>query len=168
MALARSRSSKPASLDDEVGEMKERVRPLSANIELEYTILCDDVRLEAGNKLTLVGVFYGVFVPQLPVTIIKFAVLNHWRGEGQYLTEVRILSPDRAQVIVASRPSSFQVHANGYADNVTIFANVTFPVEGNYVVQTLVDSHLFAERLLPVGIIDQSVRSAETSSQRIH
>ncbi len=149
--------------------MRDEVQTINRDIELEYTILCDDVRLEAGNKLTLVGVFYGVYVPQLPVTIIKFAVLNHWRGEGQYLTEVRILSPDRSQVIVASRPSGFQVQANGFADNVTIFANVTFPVQGNYVVQTLVDSHLFSERLLPVSVIQQqSDQEGTTHSDRIH
>ncbi|MCS6805146.1 MAG: hypothetical protein RMM98_12485 [Acidobacteriota bacterium] len=136
---------------------------------LEYTILCEDVRLEAGNKLTIVGVFQGIFVPQLPVTILKFAVLNHWRGEGQYLTEVRILTPNRTQAVVASHPSSFQIQPNGYADNVNIFANVTFPVEGEYVVQTLINSTLYAERLLPVGVVRQEGSfDSLTESHRIH
>ena len=132
---------------------EEEVETLSRSLDLDYTILCEDVRLEAGNKLTIVGVFYGIYVPQLPVTIIKFAVLSHWRGEGRYLTEVRILSPDRSQAIVASHPSSFQIQPNGYADNVNIFANVTFPKAGDYVIQTLVDSHLHSERLLRVGTL---------------
>jgi len=149
--------------------MKDEVEILRRALDLEYTILCEDVRLEAGNKLTIVGVFYGIYVPQLPVTIIKFAVLNHWQGEGQYLTEVRILSPDRTQAIVASRPSSFQIQFNGYADNVNIFANVTFPVAGEYIVQTLVNSHLYSERVLPVGFVRHEEASDEaTVSQRIH
>lgn len=149
--------------------MRDEVKTFSRNLELEYAILCEDVRLEVGNKLTLVGVFYGMYVPQLPVTIIKFAVLNHWRGEGTYLTEVRILSPDRSQVLVASHPTSFQVQLNGYADNVTIFANVTFPVEGDYVVQTLVDSSLFSERMLPVSLMRQGQGSMQpTLSQKIN
>lgn len=133
--------------------MRHEVETIGRSLDLEYTILCEDVRLEAGNKLTIVGVFYGIYVPQLPVTIIKFAVLNHWRGEGTYLTEVRILSPDRSQAIVVSRPASFQVELNGYADNVNIFVNVTFPIPGEYVVQTLVDSNLYSERILPVGVV---------------
>jgi hypothetical protein len=149
--------------------MKDRIEMMKLNLELEYTILCEDVRLEAGNKLSLIGVFHGMFVPQLPVTIVKFAVLNHWRGEGTYLTEVRILSPDRSQAIVASRPSSFQIQPNGYADNVNIFVNVNFPVAGQYVVQTLVDSNLYSERLLLVGLSRQEQESElPTHSDRIN
>lgn len=125
-------------------------------IELIYSIFCDDVRLEVGNKLTLVGIFHAVYIPQLPVTLIKFAVLNHWRGEGQYMSEVRILTPDRSKAIVASHPGAFQIPANGFADNVTIFANVNFPEQGDYVVQTLIDSTLFSERTLTVGVLNQT------------
>jgi hypothetical protein len=57
--------------------------------------------------------------------------------------------------VVVSHPSSFQIQPNGYADNVNIFANVTFPVEGDYVVQTLVDSTLYSERILSVGVVRQ-------------
>ena len=96
------------------------------------------------------GLFYGIQVPQLPVTLLKIVVLNHWSGEGQYLSEVRILTPDRGQPVALSPPSSLEIPANGYADNVTIFANLSFPAPGNYVVQTLINSTLFAEQVLPV------------------
>ncbi len=136
-------------------------------IELVYSIFCDDVRLEVGNKLTLVGIFHAVFVPQMPVTLIKFAVLNHWRGEGQYMSEVRILTPDRSRAIVASHPGTFEIPANGFADNVTIFANVNFPEQGNYIVQTLVDSSLYLEKTLTVGLLEQSA-GGTTVSERIN
>jgi hypothetical protein len=147
----------------------DNVEFINKDIELLYTILCDDVRLEAGNKLTLVGIFHSMYVPTLPATIIKFAVLNHWRGEGQYLTEVRILSPDRSRAMVASHPTQFQIPVNGYADNVTIFANVTFPGPGDYIVQTLIDSRLFSERALTVGVMDQGQFLGEpTVSQKLN
>ena len=59
------------------------------NLKLIYTLLCDDVRLEMGNKLSMMGVFQNIMVEHLPVSLIKFAVVNHWRGEGIYQTEVR-------------------------------------------------------------------------------
>ena len=65
------------------------------DLQLVYTILCDDVRLEAGNKLSFMGVFQNIMVQQLPASLIKFAVVNHWKGQGTYLSEVRILTPDR-------------------------------------------------------------------------
>jgi hypothetical protein len=125
------------------------------NLKLEYTILCEDVRVEASNHLSLMGVTHQIVVPRLPVSLIKFAVLNHWRGEGQHMTEVRILTPDRMQTVAMSQPSSFVVPPDGYADNVTIFVNTTFYQAGDYIVQTLINSSKFAELMLPVLFVEQ-------------
>ncbi|HKP84850.1 MAG TPA: hypothetical protein VJZ26_02060 [Blastocatellia bacterium] len=127
----------------------------ATNLKLHYTIICEDVRLEVNNKLSLMGLFYAIQIPQLPVTLLKLVILNHWSGEGQYLSEVRILTPDRSQPVAVSPPSAFQVPPDGYADNVTIFANVNFPEVGNYVVQTLINSNLFAEQNLIVNAMTQ-------------
>ena len=121
------------------------------NLRLHYTIMCEDVRVEINHKLSLMGIFYAIQVPQMPVTLLKLVILNHWSGEGQYLSEVRILTPDRVQPVAVSAPSPFQVPPDGYADNVTIFANVTFPGPGNYVVQSLINSNVFAEQSLHVS-----------------
>ena len=118
-------------------------------LELAYTLFCDDVRLEVGNKLSYMGVFQTIIVPQLPVWLPKLAVVNHWRGDGVHLSEVRILMPDRQQALVVSQPSRFEI-SHGSADNISFFVNVTFPIAGDYVVQTLVDSNLYDERVLVV------------------
>ena len=125
-------------------------------LKLHYTILCEDVRLEVGQKLSLIGVFYAVQVPQLPINVLKLIILNHWSGAGQYLSEVRILTPDRTQPVAVSQPSAFEIPPDGYADNITMFANITFPVAGDYVVQTLINSTLFAEQPLTVMDVNQS------------
>jgi uncharacterized protein DUF6941 len=132
------------------------------NLQLHYTIMCEDVRLEINHKLSLMGIFYSIQVPQMPVTLLKIVILNHWSGDRQYLSEVRILSPDRSQPIAVSPPSPFQVPPNGFADNVTIFANVTFPIAGNYVVQTLINSSLFAEQILTVNDMSEPVVESDT------
>jgi len=119
-------------------------------LELAYTLFCDDVRLEVGNKLSYMGVFQTIIVPQLPVWLPKLAVVNHWKGDGVHLSEVRILMPDRQQALVVSQPARFEI-SHGSADNISFFVNVTFPVSGEYVVQTLVDSNLFEERILTVS-----------------
>jgi hypothetical protein len=121
------------------------------NLHLLYTLFCDDVRLEAGNKLSFMGVFQNIMVQQLPVSLIKFAVVNHWQGQGSYLSEVRILTPDRQHPVVVSQPTRFEVAAGGFADNISFFVNVTFPTSGRYIVQTLIDSTLFEEQLLRIS-----------------
>jgi hypothetical protein len=130
--------------------------PTTKNLQLLYTLFCDDVRLEAGNKLSFMGVFQNILVQQLPLPLIKFAVVNHWQGQGSYLSEVRILTPDRKHPVVVSQPTRFEIAAGGFADNISFFVNVTFPMSGKYVVQTLVDSNLFDERLLTVSDVTEA------------
>src|SRR6187549_3203971 len=125
------------------------------NLTLVYTLLCDDVRLEAGNKLSFMGVFQNIMVQQVPVSLIKFAVVNHWKGQGSYLSEVRILTPDRKTPVVVSQPTRFEIASGGFADNISFFVNVTFPTSGRYVVQTLIDSNLFQEQVLTVSDVPE-------------
>ena len=125
------------------------------DLKLLYTLFCDDVRLEAGNKLSFMGVFQNIMVQQLPFPIIKFAVVNHWQGQGSYLSEVRILTPDRQHPIVVSQPTRFEIAAGGFADNISFFINVTFPTSGRYVVQTLIDSNLFQEEFVTVSNVTE-------------
>jgi len=132
------------------------IEPSTKNLELLYTLFCDDVRLEAGNKLSFMGVFQNIMVQQVPVSLIKFAVVNHWKGQGSYLSEVRILTPDRKTPVVVSQPTRFEIASGGYADNISFFVNVTFPTSGRYVVQTLIDSNLFQEQVLTVSDVTEA------------
>lgn len=138
----------------------------TGNLELVYTLFCDDVRLEVGNKLSLMGVFQHIFVQQLPVSLIKFAVVNHWRGDGEHLSEVRILTPDRKQPVVVSQPTRFEVGQGGFADNISFFVNVTFPEAGQYWVQTLVDSNLFDEQ--PLTVADTRTAQTDDASEAVN
>ena len=143
-----------------------QLQQADSKLELSYTLLCDDVRLEVGNKLSYMGVFQSIIVPQLPVWLPKLAVVNHGRGEGTHLSEVRILMPDRQQALVVSQPARFEIN-QGSADNISFFVNVTFPVAGEYWVQTLVDSNLFEERGLLVTD-QQLIGSAEETSEAVN
>ena len=123
---------------------------------LSYTIFCDDVRLEVGNKLSLMGVFREIVVQHFPVTIMKFAVVSQWRGEGRHLSEVRITTDDRQQLLVIADPAPFEVMPGGVANNVSFFFNIVFPAPGRYRVQTLIDSSLADEQELTIVLADPS------------
>ncbi|HEX8501645.1 MAG TPA: hypothetical protein VF659_13755 [Pyrinomonadaceae bacterium] len=125
-------------------------------LTLAYTIFCDDVRLEVGNKLSLMGVFHQVMVQHFPVTLMKFAVVTQWRGQGRHLSEVRILTGDRQRPVVLSEPSPFEVVHGGVANNISFFFNVEFPAPGAYRVQTLIDSTLADEQELTLLHVDHT------------
>lgn len=122
------------------------------NLQLLYTLLCDDVRIEMGNKISLMGIFQNIMVEKLPVSLIKFAVINHWQGEGNHQTEVRIMSPDKQNLVVTSQPTSIELTPGGYTDNVSFFVNVVFPAAGTYWVQTIADTVVLDE--LPLIVTD--------------
>lgn len=135
------------------------------NLQLIYTLLCDDVRLEMGNKISMMGVFQNIMVEKLPVSLIKFAVVNHWRGEGAHQTEVRIISPDKHTTIVTSQPTHIELAQGGFSDNVSFFVNVVFQTAGTYWVQTLADTVLLEE--LPLIVTDAGTASAMQTADEV-
>lgn len=128
-------------------------------LKLRYTLLCDDVRIEMGNKISLMGIFQNIMVEKLPVSLIKFAVINHWVGEGLHETEVRILSPDRTNLVVSSQATPIDLAPGGFTDNVSFFVNVVFPTAGTYWVQTIANEVVLEE----VPLIVADARNMPTS-----
>jgi len=139
-------------------------------LKLIYTLLCDDVRLEMGNKISLMGVFQNIMVETLPISLIKFAVVNHWRGEGVHQTEVRIVSPDKNTLLVTSQPTQIELAAGGFTDNVSFFVNVMFPVAGTYWVQTIANTVLLEE--FPLIVTDAGtiggIQTADEFSETVN
>ena len=123
-----------------------------------YTLLCDDVRIEMGNKISLMGIFQNIMVEKLPVSLIKFAVVNHWQGSGDHQTEIRILSPDKSNLVVTSQPTKIELAEGGFTDNVSFFVNVVFPNPGTYWIQTIANTVVLDE--LPLIVTDQAGANA--------
>jgi hypothetical protein len=134
-------------------------------LKLVYTLLCDDVRIEMGNKISLMGIFQNIMVERLPVSLIKFAVINHWQGEGNHQTEVRILSPDKVNLVVTSQPTAIDLAPGGFTDNVSFFVNVVFPSAGTYWVQTLADTMVLEE--FPLIVTDSGAIAAGQPAEEI-
>jgi hypothetical protein len=135
------------------------------NLQLVYTLLCDDVRLEMGNKISMMGVFQNIMVEKLPISLIKFAVVNHWRGAGAHQTEVRIVSPDKNNLVVTSQPTHIELAPGGFTDNVSFFVNVVFSTAGTYWVQTLADTVLLEE--FPLIVTDTGTVAGMQAAEEI-
>lgn len=135
------------------------------DLKLIYTLLCDDVRIEMGNKISLMGIFQNIMVEKLPVSLIKFAVINHWQGAGNHQTEVRILSPDKTNLVVTSQPTAIELAPGGFTDNVSFFVNVVFPTAGTYWVQTLADATILEE--FPLIVTDSDNLSAHQLADEV-
>ena len=137
------------------------MNPEPAGIHTHYTLLCDDVRLEVGNRLSLIGMFQTVVTNQIPIALIKLAVLTYWHGQGTGNSEVRILSPDRSEYIAVSNPNVVDLSAGGSTHNLVFFVNVQLPQEGTYWVQIVLDSEVIDE--VPFAVVLHQVDSAGVS-----
>lgn len=98
------------------------------------------------------GMFHAIVVQELPASLMKFAVINRLEGQGTATAEVRVLSPDRSEVVAASNPSPIDLSGGGFTYNMVYFANVMLTQQGTYWVQTLLDSEAVSEVPFSVGI----------------
>lgn len=108
--------------------------------DLQCSLLCQDVRLEANGNFFLIGVLDAVRVPHLPVTAFVLHVFNRWTaGLGQFIEQVRLLAPDQATVLhkVETRFNLPSPSVN--ATTVTVLRNVEFSQPAPYWVEVLVD-----------------------------
>ena len=109
-------------------------------------------------------------VEKLPVSLIKFAVIDHWMGEGSHQTEVRILSPDRSNLVVSPQAAPIELAPGACTDNVSFFVNVVFPSAGTYWVQTLADTVVLEE--FPLIVADahdvQAMQPPEELSETVN
>lgn len=134
-----------------------RVNPETPGLHPHYTLICDDVRLELGNRFSLIGVFQNIVTAQLPISLVKLAAVTYWHGQGTGSAQVRVVSPDRTEVIVISEPTTIDLPAGGFTHNVVLFVNVVLQREGTYWVQTLLDSKVVGE--VPFSVVLQRPES---------
>ena len=105
------------------------------------------------------GVFENIFLPGFPYSIVKFAILNHWEGQGEFETQVKIISPTREELI-SSIESKFVLSPQGQTDNITFFANVTFDQPGTYFLQVYLEGDMVHELPLQVRALEAGVSGA--------
>lgn len=127
---------------------------------LSYTLLCDDVRQELGGKFSLMGLFESIYANVFPAVHPRFAIINEWSGgKGEFTVKIRLLSPDREQVLSESEARISLFNETQKHRDISIRYNTTFKIPGTYWIETLLDG----ER---VSIIPLNVQ--QVSHEKVH
>jgi hypothetical protein len=113
---------------------------LVADVNPLFFIICDDVRLELGGKVSIIGEFSQVQVPCLPQTV-PLCVLTKWSGKPgtRGTVTLQMLAPENnTPVTIGQQPVNF---APGDFD-LTYAGTVTkipwqFQSEGLYTIRIL-------------------------------
>lgn len=102
----------------------------------EYTIICDDIREEVGNKVTFVGT-YGpyIFVSKIPFTFPKLCFVNFCRDIklGDSIS-MELISPSRVR-LGEKIDIPFSKHGLGHEKKAAVFAifsPLAIQEEGSY------------------------------------
>lgn len=99
---------------------------------VRYCILCEDVRPEYGNKLTILG-FYGIapdvdiHLTQRGLPVRLYFLLGFGTGDGTYTTIAQILGPDGTS-LVGDLTTSLRFDSNT-AQHVTGLGILAMPVQ---------------------------------------
>ncbi len=127
---------------------------------LNYTLICDDVRQELGGKFSLMGLFESIYTKSFPAVHYRFAIVNEWSGgKGEFTVRIRLLAPDREQVLSESRTKLTLFDESQRHRDISIRFNTTFNVPGAYWVETLLDDE-------QAGIIPLMVQAV--NEQTVH
>lgn len=117
--------------------MDEAIRILP---DLQFSILCDDVRREHNGKLILLGLFETIGAAHFPVSHPTLFVVNRWcNGVGEFRQNTVIHFPDNS---VLAEDSVTVVKLDDLKAKHTVIArfnNLRFPAPGEYAIEIRID-----------------------------
>lgn len=120
--------------------------------ELQYSILCDDVRQEGNGKFIFIGAFNTIASPKFPVTHVVLHIANQWCvGEGEFRQQSRIVDPDNRQIVTSPEVKFTLKDYDASHIVISRFHNVQFSIAGKYSVEVLLNGELF--RRFPFHVI---------------
>ena len=111
--------------------------------DLQFSVLCDDLRREDNGKFILIGLFEAVAGMQFPMAYPSLCVVNRWcNGEGKFSQRIRVVSSAN-ETIAETEDSPIDLPATlANVTSVSIFRNMSFPQPGRYWVEVLLDGDL--------------------------
>jgi hypothetical protein len=112
---------------------------------LQFSVLCDDVRREENGKFMLIGLFEAISAKKFPATHPSMFVVNRWcKGEGRFTQKIRIVNSKDKSLVFQTDDQAFELSdIDMHHTLVSRFNNLAFPSSGKYWVEILLNGELF-------------------------
>ena len=111
--------------------------------DLQFSLLCDDLRREDNGKFILIGVFEALAGRNFPMQYNSLCVVNRWcNGEGKFMQRVRIMSSGNEKVVETEETPIDLPATLANITSVSVFRNTQFKEPGRYWVEVLLDGDL--------------------------
>jgi len=117
---------------------------MNINPNLQFSVLCDDVRREDNGKFILIGLFEAINAKSFPATHSSLFVVNRWcKGEGSFTQKIRIINTkDKGKVFETNEQPFNLKDIDSHHTLISRFNNLVFPDPGKYWVEVILDNEL--------------------------
>jgi hypothetical protein len=128
-------------LDEERRDMDDYV---SMKPDLQFSIVCDNIRREDNGKLIFIGIFEVIGAKKFPANHHVLFIANRWiKGAGRFKEKTRIVSLRDNKVIVDTKEVEFELKNMDTTHTViSKFVNIVFPAEGRYEIEVLLNGEV--------------------------
>jgi hypothetical protein len=123
---------------------------------LQFSVVCDDVRREDNGKFMLIGIFEAINALEFPAKHHTLFVANRWcKGEGSFTQKIRIVNTKDKGVIFQTEEQPFQLaDIDTHHTIMSRFNNLMFPTPGKYWVEVFLNNELILNYPIMLKIMD--------------
>ena len=131
---------------------------------LDYAIVCDDVRYEVGDKISLMGVFDSIKLQSFPTVHPRLSVVAAWMDvHGVVKSEIQLVDPSGNLLRQLGVASLEQKGFRKGARHIAVALNVPFKAPGIYQIKIYLDDMVV--RSIPIPV--ESVGTPPTGFARL-
>lgn len=111
---------------------------------LQFSVLCDDVKREDNGKFMLIGLFEAITAKVFPATHPSLFVINRWcKGQGSFLQKIKIISSKDRSIVFQTNEQAFDLKdIDSHHTLISKINNLVFKEPGKYWVEVLLDGDL--------------------------
>jgi hypothetical protein len=112
--------------------------------DLQFSVLCDDVRRENNGKFMLIGIFEAINTKKFPAAHHTMFIVNQWvKGQGAFDQKIKIINSRDKKVVFQTDDQHFELaDIDSHHTLISRFSNIVFPEAGKYWVEVMLDNVL--------------------------
>jgi hypothetical protein len=123
---------------------------------LQFSVVCDDVRREDNGKFMLIGLFEAINAAEFPAKHHTLFVANRWcKGEGSFTQKIRIVNTRDKTIVFQTEDQSFRLQdIDTHHTIISRFNNLLFPNPGKYWMEIFLNNELMLNYPIILKVMD--------------
>jgi hypothetical protein len=111
---------------------------------LQFSVVCDDVRREDNGKFMLLGIFEAINAKEFPARHHTLFVANRWcKGEGSFTQKIHMIDAGSKKIVFQTEEQPFQLaDIDMHHTIISRFNNLLFENPGKYWIEVFLNNEL--------------------------